>query len=153
MASIKIKPIQNGTVIDHLPSQLVFKIADILDLCQSQHTVIVARNLFSQKMGRKGMIKIEGTFLSKKELDKISLLAQMASVNIIKDGKRIDKFKLSIPETINNLATCSNVNCVSNVDKECLDSKLLLETGADGKKFYRCFYCEKLVEIAEIKIK
>ncbi len=151
--NIKIKPIQNGTVIDHLPSQLIFKIAQILDLPKSQHVIIVAGNLSSKKMGKKGMIKIEGTFLNKKELDKISLLAEMASVNIIKNGKRVEKFKLNIPKTLNNLAACSNIRCITNMEDESLDSKLLLETGKDGKKYYRCFYCEKLVEIADIKIK
>ncbi len=153
MTNIKIKPIQNGTVIDHLPSHLIFKIAQILDLPKSQHVIIIAGNLDSKKMGKKGMIKIEGTFLSKKELDKISLLAHMASVNIIKNSKRVEKFNLSIPSSLNNLAVCSNTKCITNREDECLGSKLLLETGEEGKKYYRCFYCEKLVEIADIKIK
>jgi len=153
MKKLKITSIQNGTVIDHLPSKFIFKIAQILNLPDSNNTIIVAGNLTSQKMKRKGMIKIEGKFLTKKELEKISLLSNMATVNIIKNDKSWKKFTLSLPLNLNNLAICSNANCITNQKKEIVDSKMSLGKRKNGKKYYRCFYCEKVIEIDDLKIK
>src|SRR3990167_8569691 len=114
MKELKIPAIREGTVIDHIPSRVTLKVMRILDLKEFEHVVSVAFNLESKSMGKKGIIKVGGRFLTQDEVDKVAILAPNATVNIIKDYKVEKKIHVHLPEVVNNIVKCSNPICITN---------------------------------------
>ncbi len=137
---LKVSAIENGTVIDHIPSNAVFQVIRILKLEVFENMVLFATNLESKKYGTKGIIKVSNKFFAPEELNKISLVAPHASIIEIRDYQVASKKIVETPERIRGIVKCFNPNCVTNheqvaaifvvVDKE--DTRL------------KCHYCEKI---------
>jgi len=136
---LNISAIEEGTVIDHIPSDATFKVADILDLKNTKGIISVAANLSSKIMGKKGIIKIEGKYLTQEEADKIAIIAPEATVNMIKDYEVTKKSKVSLPKTLNRIIKCSNPICITNKEKE---NTLFYVLGKFPLKV-KCHYCER----------
>ncbi|ABR54337.1 aspartate carbamoyltransferase, regulatory subunit [Methanococcus vannielii SB] len=137
---LKVKPIENGTVIDHIESSKALKVYDLLKINESM-PVTLALNVSSKKGSLKDILKIEGLALSKADVNKIALVSPNATINIIKDGKVVSKFKVGIPNKIDGIVKCTNPNCITN--KEGIKSKFTVEQ-KDTLKI-RCDYCEKFI--------
>ena len=82
---LKVAALKNGTVIDHIPSEILFKVISILKLENVPNQVTFGYNLESQKLGRKAIIKVADRYFEQEEVNKIALLAPNAKINIIKD--------------------------------------------------------------------
>ncbi|MFN3410934.1 MAG: aspartate carbamoyltransferase regulatory subunit [Exilispira sp.] len=134
----KVYRIENGTVIDHLPSGTALNVLKIIGV-SSKDFVAIGMNLESSKLGKKDLIKYENKFLVKDETDKLALLAPGATINIIKDSKVVEKRKISIPAFLKNIIKCKNPNCICNKEKMETEFYLVDEI----KKQYRCKYCER----------
>ena len=111
---LQIRAIKNGIVIDHIPSEKVFAIVEILKLKEYSERITVATNMPSSSLGRKGIIKIEEKILEEKELNNIALLAPNVTINIIEDYKVIEKTKLERLDKVVGLMKCDNPKCISN---------------------------------------
>ena len=59
-----VAALQNGTVIDHIPSAKLFKVINVLHLEKMKTAVTVGFNLKSKKMGHKSIIKIADKFFT-----------------------------------------------------------------------------------------
>ena len=59
-----VAALENGTVIDHIPSELVFTIASLLELEKLGSSVTIGYNLHSKKLGKKGIIKVADKYFS-----------------------------------------------------------------------------------------
>ncbi|MDK2910916.1 MAG: aspartate carbamoyltransferase regulatory subunit [Bacteroidales bacterium] len=137
-----VSAIENGTVIDHIPTHAVLQVMRILNLEQSPHQVLFGVNLESKKYGRKGIIKVRDKFFDSIEINKIALVAPTATLIEIRDFEVVSKKNVEIPDTVEGFVKCFNPRCVTNheevptrfivVDKENL--KLL------------CHYCEKITK-------
>lgn len=154
-----IRAIKNGIVIDHIPSEKVFAIVEILKLKEYSERITVATNMPSSSLGRKGIIKIEEKILEEKELNNIALLAPNVTINIIEDYKVIEKTKLDRLDKVIGLMKCDNPKCISN--HENIETKFVRikentessdESTQDKKTRYKCFYCEKVILEDEIQI-
>ena len=55
---MEVRDIENGTVIDHIPSDALFKIINIMQLDKSPQRITFGMNLESKRMGSKALIKI-----------------------------------------------------------------------------------------------
>jgi aspartate carbamoyltransferase regulatory subunit len=149
MKEFKISAIKEGTVIDHIPSEHTFKVAKILRLGQYDDVLTVATNLVSSKIGKKGIVKIGGKFLTEKEVNKIALIAPSATVSIIRNYKVEEKQIVKIPEELDNIALCINPNCITNHT----GMKTLFRVSKGKSVKARCHYCERCVDPAELEIK
>ena len=138
---LKISAINEGTVIDHISTINTFKVAEFLNLKEGEDVVTVGMNFESKKLGKKGVIKIGGRFLTKNEVNKIALIAPEANINIIKDYGVKEKFKVEIPDVIKGIIKCANTNCITN--KESVRTKFYVLC-KDPLKL-RCHYCERVV--------
>ncbi len=152
---LQIRAIKNGIVIDHIPSEKVFAIVEILKLKEYNERITVATNMPSSSLGKKGIIKIEEKILEEKELNNISLLAPNVTINIIEDYKVIEKTKLEKLDKIIGLMKCDNQKCISN--HENIETKFIRvedesENNLEEKDKYKCFYCEKVILEDEIQI-
>ena len=56
---LQITAIKDGIVIDHIPSDRTFKIFELLKLKDYQSVILIAENIKSSSLGKKGLIKIE----------------------------------------------------------------------------------------------
>ena len=151
-----IRAIKNGIVIDHIPSEKVFVIVEILKLKEYSERITVATNMPSSSLGRKGIIKIEEKILEEKELNNISLLAPNVTINIIDNYEVVEKSKLDKLDKVIGLMKCDNPKCISN--HENIETKFirveedLNENNLEEKTKYKCFYCEKVILEDEIQI-
>ncbi len=148
--SLKVTTIKDGVVIDHIPSDDVFKVFNILHLQEQKYPLTMAMNLRSKAMNHKAIIKIESKHLSKTELMKITLIAPSATVNLIVNEKVVEKLHLIIPHNIIDALLCDNSKCISNHEKR-ISTNFSINT--HNKNHYaRCFYCEKEYLLKELSL-
>lgn len=145
----KIPAIKDGSVIDHIPSRDTFRIMRILDPQEFTHPISVNLNLPSEKIGKKGVIKIDDRFLTQDEVNRIAILAPNATVSIIKDYKVVKKIQVKIPEEMLGIINCSNPNCVTNKEAVCSNFKVVREDPLEVK----CLYCERVYGKDELDVK
>jgi aspartate carbamoyltransferase regulatory subunit len=145
----KIPAIKDGSVIDHIPSRETFRIMRILNPQEFTHPITVTLNLKSNKIGKKGVIKIDDRFLTKKEVNKIAILAPNATVSIIKDYSIEEKINVKIPTELVGIINCSNPSCVTNKEEITTNFKVMRKDPLEVK----CLYCEKVYEKDEFEIK
>jgi len=145
---LKVQPIRNGTVIDHLRAGAGLKILDILDLAGTGNTVSLLINVPSSKQGRKDIIKIEDRELTESETERIALLSPGAHVNIIRNYSVAEKTAVEIPEEVAGVARCPNTNCISN-NEQGATSRLLLRSREPLQ--LACAYCARLVAEEELQ--
>ncbi len=143
-----IPAIKDGSVIDHIPSKATFRVMKLLDPKEYEHTINIALNLPSKKMGKKGLIKISSRTLTEEEVNKIALLAPDATVNIIKDYEVLKKTVVKVPKIVENIVKCSNPNCITNVEH--VATRFLLLTEEPLRM--HCFYCERVMGRDDISL-
>lgn len=146
---LKVSAIKNGTVLDHIPSDQVFKVIDILGLADTPHPVTFGINLDSKSMGHKGIIKISERLFKDDELNKIALIAPNASINIIKEYEVVEKKRISLPDTVVGIVKCMNPMCVTN--HQPIETRFTTIRKGDHTEL-RCHYCEKAADLKSLKI-
>lgn len=132
---MNIDAIENGYVIDHIPAGKGMKVYEILNLGSLSCQVAIITNAKSKKDTAKDIIKINE--LIDLNLDVIAYIAPNATVNVIKDSKRVEKRALSLPSEIKGVIKCRNPRCICN--NEDIEHIFRL---VDDKGTYRCLYCE-----------
>jgi aspartate carbamoyltransferase regulatory subunit len=136
---LKVSAIENGTVIDHIPTKSVFQVINILGLNKCDNQVLFAANLESKKYGKKGIIKVSGRFFDPEDANKIALVAPTATLIEIKNYKVVEKKDVSIPDEVNTIIKCVNPNCITN--HEDVITKFRVTDKKNVKLM--CEYCEK----------
>lgn len=145
-----VSALKNGTVIDHIPSDKLFKIVSLLQIENIAEQVTIGNNLDSKKLGKKGIIKISDTFFEKEELGKIALLAPSAKINIIRDYEVVEKFQLALPSEITGILRCSNPMCITNNERDITTRFKVLDR---NNLVVRCHYCEKVMNQEDLILK
>lgn len=141
---LKVDIIEHGTVVDHIQAGMGKKVLDILGIDEkSGNRVALVMNVTSSKMGKKDILKVEGVLISAEKTDAIALISPRATVNLIKDGKVVEKKQAELPEKLRGVGRCPNPNCISTQEKA--PAKFHLE----GQK-YRCEYCERTFRPVEL---
>lgn len=138
---LKVKAIENGTVIDHIPSASLFKIIHILDLDKNSHPITFGTNLHSKRMESKAIIKVDNHYLADDEINKISIVAPMACVNTIKNYKVVEKRNVTVPDRIEGIVRCANPACITNHEK--ITTRFDVVKRGETIGLY-CRYCEKV---------
>ncbi len=142
-----VSALENGTVIDHIPSKSVFQVIRILGLEKYNDQVLFATNLDSKRHGKKGVIKIKNKYFKIDEINKIALVAPSATLIVIKDFNIIEKKQVEVPDTVENIVKCFNPNCVTN--NEAIPTKFTMIDKDELKLL--CHYCEKTTAKDNIK--
>jgi aspartate carbamoyltransferase regulatory subunit len=136
---LKVNAIENGTVIDHIPTQSVFQVISMLNLNHCDNQILFGTNLESKKYGKKGIIKVSGRFFDPDAVNKIALVAPSATLIEIRNYKVTEKKVVVIPDTVNKFVKCVNPNCITN--HENVITKFNVIDKKDVK--LQCKYCEK----------
>ncbi|HNX09590.1 MAG TPA: aspartate carbamoyltransferase regulatory subunit [Methanothrix sp.] len=138
---LKVKTINNGTVIDHIAGGQALNVLKILGISgTTDATLSVVMNVVSRKLGRKDIVKVEDRELLEEEVNRIALIAPAASINIIRNYKVIEKRMVDLPDEIVGVVRCQNPNCISNT-MEPIESRMLVK--AKNPVLLRCLYCEQ----------
>lgn len=147
---LKVAALRNGTVIDHIPADKLFKVVSILHIESCKNQITLANNLESAKIGSKGLIKISERILAEDETNKIALIAPNAKINIIRDYVVVEKRPLILPEEIREIVQCANPVCITN-NQPVTTHFLVLKN--NGEVILKCNYCEREVKRDKVKIK
>jgi aspartate carbamoyltransferase regulatory subunit len=137
---LSVSAIKNGTVIDHIPAKSMFKVLHILGLEKVDDMIAFGTNLESQKLGKKGIIKVSNVFFLDEEINKIALVAPEAKLNIIKDYEVVEKRVVEVPDKIVGIARCVNPKCITN--NETILTKFNIVSKKDVS--LKCHYCGKI---------
>ncbi|RMH65263.1 MAG: aspartate carbamoyltransferase regulatory subunit [Calditrichaeota bacterium] len=144
---LKVDPIREGTVIDHIPANKALQVLSIIKAAQDD-VVTVGINFASHKFGRKDIVKIEGRELSQKDINSIALIAPDATVIIIRDFQVINKYPVQIPDTLNGLARCANPRCITNHEEMMTRFRVQQKNPVR----LRCHYCERVFDGDELEL-
>ena len=134
---MNIDSILNGYVIDHIQAGKAMEIYRYLGLDDLDCSVAIIKNAKSQNMGKKDIIKIDQEIGL--DLNLLAYIDPGITVNIIRDGKLVEKIKPEIPERVVNVIKCKNPRCITQVEND-LDQIFVLTD--KEQQVYRCFYCE-----------
>ena len=132
-----IDSIKNGIVIDHIAAGKAMELYQILGLDKLDCSVAILKNVVSGKLRKKDIIKIDRNL--DLDWDIIGYVDPNITVNIIKDGRQVEKRQLKLPETIRGVIHCKNPRCITSIEQELPQVFKLTDR---EKRVYRCLYCE-----------
>ena len=135
---MKIDSIKNGIVLDHITAGKSLEVYKALGLDKSDCSVAIIKNVKSNKMGKKDIIKIEGPITV--NLDILGVLDENITINVIKNNEIVEKRTLTLPETVTNVIKCKNPRCITSIEQE-LPHRFKLTDREN--RIYRCMYCEQ----------
>ena len=136
---LNISGLNEGIVLDHIRAGESLEIYYLLGLDKLDCQVAIIKNVRSNVMGKKDIIKIEGS-LDLVNLDALGYIDHNITVNIIRDGHVVEKKKLKLPKKITNIIRCRNPRCITSIEQE-LPHVFYLSDAEKGT--YRCLYCEE----------
>lgn len=143
-----VAALENGTVIDHIPSNKLFEVVNLLHLEKMKSSITVGYNLKSKKMGRKSIIKISGKFFSDEELNQLAVVSPNVTLCIIKDYEVVEKKEVKLPTELKGIVKCANPKCITNNEPmQTIFHVVDMENG-----ILRCHYCNKEVNLDNVKL-
>jgi len=134
---MNIDSIKRGIVLDHIKAGRSMDIYKSLHLDELECSVAIIKNVKSNAMGRKDIIKIDDDITI--DLDVLGYIDPGITVNIIEDGVIVEKKHLELPERLTNVIRCKNPRCITSVEPG-LDQ--IFRLADKTRQIYRCIYCD-----------
>ena len=145
---LQVAALQNGTVIDHIPTDKVFTIVSLLGLKNSELNITIGNNLPSKKLGKKGIIKVADRFFSDEEISRLSVVAPNAQLNIIHNYEVVEKKQVIMPDVVKGIVKCGNPKCITNNEPMTTIFHVICKKSG----ILKCHYCEKEQSKENIKL-
>lgn len=146
---LMVAAIENGTVIDHIPSSKLFEVVSLLHLEAIRgSSIMVGYNLKSKKMGHKSIIKVSDKYFSDAELNQLSVVAPNVTLCIIRDYEVVEKKKVALPDEIRGIVRCANPKCITNNEP----MTTLFHVTDRERGIIQCHYCEKKQNLEHVKL-
>lgn len=146
-SELLVAALENGTVIDHIPSDKVFDIVNLLGIQNMDTPVTIGANLQSRKMGHKGIIKIADRYFTDQEVSKLSVIVPNIELTTIKNYEVVEKRSITRPAEVNGIVRCTNPKCITNNEPMQTRFSVDSETGA-----LKCHYCNRIISKDDIKL-
>ena len=140
--------IQNGTVIDHIPTEKTFQVVNLLGLENLDSPITIGVNLTSKKINRKGIIKISDKFFTDDEISRLSVVAPNVVLNIIKDYEVVEKKEVKTPEELRGIIKCNNPKCITNNEP----MQTIFHVIDKERKILKCHYCDKEQNMGNVEL-
>lgn len=134
---MNIDSIRDGIVLDHIKAGKAMEIYRFLGLDSLDCSVAIIKNAPSKKQGRKDIIKVDSEM--DLDLNILGFIDPAITVNVIRDGKLVEKKHLTLPEQIRDVLKCKNPRCITSVEQELPHVFKLTDR---SRAVYRCIYCE-----------
>ncbi|MGM9714192.1 MAG: aspartate carbamoyltransferase regulatory subunit [Prevotella sp.] len=145
-----VAAIKNGTVIDHIPADKTFQVAQMLKLDELSSEVTIGQNFISKKLGRKGIIKVADKFFTDAEISQLSVVAHKVVLNIIRDYEVVEKKTVSLPDNLVGIVRCNNPKCITN--NEPMSTYFTIVDKLAPRPELRCRYCDKVQDIDKVRL-
>ncbi|MGN0069585.1 MAG: aspartate carbamoyltransferase regulatory subunit [Prevotella sp.] len=143
-----VAAIENGTVIDHIPTQKTFQVAALLGLQQLKTPVTIGYNYPSKKVGCKGIIKVSDKFFTDDEISRLSVAAPKIVLNVIRDYEVVEKKTVETPNELRGIVKCNNPKCITN--NEPMQTVFNIVDKEHG--LLKCRYCDKEQDINSVEL-
>ena len=143
-----VTAIENGTVIDHIPADKTYDVANLLRLQELDTPVTIGYNLPSKKIGRKGIIKITDKFFTEEEISRLSVVAPKIVLNIIRNYEVVEKKTVETPDELRGIVKCNNPKCITNNEP----MQTIFNVIDKEKGILKCHYCDKEHYIDNVKL-
>lgn len=145
---LEVAALENGTVIDHIPSDALFKVVSLLGLDKLPNSITIGNNLTSKKIGKKGIIKIADKFFAEDEINRIAVVAPNVKLNIIRNYEVEEKKNVHLPDTLTGIVKCSNPKCITN--NEPMKTVFHVLNKEDIR--LKCHFCERVMNKNDIEL-
>jgi aspartate carbamoyltransferase regulatory subunit len=142
-----VAAIENGSVIDHIPTEKTYQVASLLKLGSLSTPVTIGFNYQSKRAGLKGIIKVSNRFFTPEEISQVSVVAPNAVLNIIKNYEVVEKQTIETPDELRGIIRCNNPKCITNNEPM---STIFHVNKKNG--FVRCHYCDKEQDIRKVEL-
>ena len=136
---LNVGKIEEGFVLDHIEAGKSMDIYKNLQLGKLDCTVAIIKNARSNLMGKKDILKVECD-INTLDLNILGFIDHNITVNVIKDGKIVEKRRLILPKEIKNVIKCKNPRCITSIEQGLPHIFVLADP---EKEIYRCKYCEE----------
>lgn len=146
---LQVAALENGTVIDHITTDKLFKIVRLLELDQCEESVTIGNNLPSKKVGKKGIIKVSGRYFTDEQISRLSVVCPNIHLSIIKNYEVVEKKTVGLPDMLKDVVKCANPVCITNNEP----MHTIFDVVDKEHGIVRCHYCGKTQSIDNIKLK
>ena len=143
-----VAAIENGTVVDHIPASKTYQVANLLGLFDSENLVTIGNNYVSEKVGKKGIIKVSDKFFSDEEISRLSIVAPKVVLNIIRDYEVVEKKTVDTPDELHGIVKCNNPVCITNNEP----MTTIFHVVDKERRICKCHYCDKEQEMGKVKL-
>ena len=143
-----VAAIENGTVIDHIPTDKTYQVASLLGLFTLKTPVTIGYNYRSKKLVTKGIIKVSNKFFNDEEINRLSVVAPNIILSIIKDYEVVEKKKVETPDELRGIVKCNNPKCITN--NEPMQTVFNVVDKEHG--ILKCRYCDKEQQIENVEL-
>ncbi len=144
----QVAAIKNGTVIDHIPAEKTYQVVNLLQLETLETPVTIGYNYPSNKIGRKGIIKVSDKFFTDEEISRLSVVAQNVVLNIIHDYEVVEKKTVKTPDELRGIVKCNNPKCITNNEP----MSTVFHVVNKEKGILKCHYCDKEQFIEKVEL-
>lgn len=144
----QVAAIKNGTVIDHIPAGKTYQVVNLLQLETLETPVTIGYNYPSNKIGRKGIIKVSDKFFTDEEISRLSVVAQNVVLNIIHDYEVVEKKTVKTPDELRGIVKCNNPKCITNNEP----MNTVFHVVNKEKGILKCHYCDKEQFIEKVEL-
>lgn len=144
----QVAAIKNGTVIDHIPAEKTYQVVNLLQLETLETPVTIGYNYPSNKIGRKGIIKVSDKFFTDEEISLLSVVAQNVVLNIIHDYEVVEKKTVKTPDELRGIVKCNNPKCITNNEP----MNTVFHVVNKEKGILKCHYCDKEQFIEKVEL-
>ena len=132
---MRVDSVKNGVVIDHITNGKAMQIYSLLNLDNLDCTVAILRNVPSRKMGKKDIIKIDCNMDI--NFDVLGFISPNITVDVIRDGKVVEKKHIDLPERLTDILECKNPRCITSTEQDIHHISRLTDR---ENGVYRCIY-------------
>lgn len=144
----QVAAIKNGTVIDHIPAEKTYQVVNLLQLETLETPVTIGYNYPSNKIGRKGIIKVSDKFFTDEEISRLSVVAQNVVLNIIHDYEVVEKKTVKTPDELRGIVKCNNPKCITNNEP----MNTVFHVVNKEKGILKCHYCDKEQFVEKVEL-
>ena len=144
----QVAAIKNGTVIDHIPAEKTYQVANLLELKALTNPVTIGYNYPSKKIGKKGIIKVSDKYFTNEEISRLSVVAPNVVLNIIKDYEVVEKKTVETPDELRGIVRCNNPKCITNNEP----MQTVFNVVDKNLGILKCHYCDKEQHIDKVDL-
>lgn len=144
----QVAAIKNGTVIDHIPAEKTYQVANLLELKALTNPVTIGYNYPSKKIGKKGIIKVSDKYFTNEEISRLSVVAPNVVLNIIKDYEVVEKKTVETPDELRGIVRCNNPKCITNNEP----MQTVFNVVDKNQGILKCHYCDKEQHIDKVEL-